>query len=220
MGLLGLASVAVIKVLAHTALVADAGDWLHTTAIAGDFIVDLGCLVGGLLAQVVNHESLEGLGGIGLHLLLDNLNQVLVELVLEGAGSIALSARDSLLVDLGAVALEADHTLIVRDLLLFVLRADNLAVNLLGDPLCLELAALALGLDEAIARDFLHFLEDLGSDVLGVNDCIELLFIGLDLRVAAEVLLIDGIGACLSVILGRAGVKVFITTNRNTVGGV
>jgi hypothetical protein len=64
----------------------------------------------------------------------------------------------------------------------------------------LELAALALGLNESIARSLLDILEDLRADLLGINDGIHLFFIGLHtVGVAAEVLKVDGLSAGLSV---------------------
>lgn len=102
-------------------------------------------------------------------------------------------------------------------MLLFILRANDLAVDLLRDTLSLELASLALGLDEAITRSFFHLLDYLRADVLGIDYSVELLFVSLDLSVAAKVLLIDGIRTSLSVVQDWASVNVIVTSDSDAV---
>jgi hypothetical protein len=59
----------------------------------------------------------------------------------------------------------------------------------LRNCLSLELAALAFGLDGAIAECLFHILLDLGSELLGVDGSIHELLVSLDLEcVAAKVL--------------------------------
>ena len=63
-----------IKVRADTALVSDALDGSGVAAITDNIVVDLTSLISSLLAQVVNHHSLEGLGCVGLDLFLEHLD--------------------------------------------------------------------------------------------------------------------------------------------------
>jgi hypothetical protein len=107
-----------------------------------------------------------------LDLLLDNLDKISVELVLEKARAIASSARHPLLIHLRAITLEANNTFVISNSLFFILRAENLAVNFLRDSLSLELAALALGLNRAIAEGLADILESLRAAIFSVNDSI------------------------------------------------
>lgn len=73
---------------------------------------------------------------------------------MEFASSVALSAWESFLVDLGSVTLEAgDHIAYVVNLL-FKLRSDELTVDFLFLSLDDHLAAFALSLDASIATGF------------------------------------------------------------------
>lgn len=127
-----------------------------------------------------------------MDLLLDNLDKISVELVLEKAGAIASSARHALLVDLRAVTLEANNAFIISNSLFFILWAENLAVNFLRDSLSLELAALALCLNGAIAEGLADILESLRAAIFSVNDSIKLLLISLHrVSVATDILDID-----------------------------
>jgi hypothetical protein len=85
MDFIDLAFLAEIEVRADTALVSDSLNWLDATAVTSDSLVHLLSLISSLLAEVVNHKSLEGLGCVGLDLLLDNLDKIEVKLVLEVA---------------------------------------------------------------------------------------------------------------------------------------
>jgi hypothetical protein len=145
--LIRFASFAEIEIGANTALVADTLDRASSTTIAGHSIMNLSGLVSSPLAKIINHQSLESLSGIGLNFILDNLDKVNVELVLEGARSVASSAWHASLVHLRAVTFEANDSLVIVDVLFFILRAENLAVNFLRDSLSLELAAFALSLN-------------------------------------------------------------------------
>lgn len=193
-------SVTEVKVATDTALVANALNRANTTAVTGYSVVDLRCLVSSSLTEVVNHQSLESLSGIGLDFLLDNLNKICVELVLKSTRAIASSARHSLLVDFRAIALEAHDAFIVRDGLFLILWSENLAVNLLRDSLGLELASLALSLNRTITESFAHILESLRAAVLSVNYGVKLLFVSLDrVSVATEVLNINNVSRGLGV---------------------
>lgn len=85
MDLINLAFLAEVEVRADAALVADSLYWFNATAVTSDSLVHLLSLISSLLAEVVNHKSLEGLGCVRLDLLLDNLDEVEVELALEVA---------------------------------------------------------------------------------------------------------------------------------------
>ena len=111
--------------------------------------------------------------------LLDNFDKIGVELVLESAGAIASSARHALLVDFGAVTLEANDAFVISNSLFLILGAENLAVNFLRDGLSLELASLALSLNGPIAECLADILESLRAAVLSVNDSIKLLLVSL-----------------------------------------
>jgi hypothetical protein len=138
---------------------------------------------------VVNHQALEGLGSVRADLLLQDLHEVVVEFVLEGARAVASSAGEPAAVNLGAVTLEAGDAFFVGDLLLAVLGAENLAIDLLRDSFSLELAALALGLDgEATARCLTDVLGALGAHVLGGDHRVELLLVSADLGATSKVL--------------------------------
>jgi hypothetical protein len=128
-----------------------------------------------------------------LDFLLDNLDKISVELVLEKAGAIASSARHPLLIDFRAITLEANNTFIISNSLFFILRAENLAVNFLRDSLSLELAALALGLNRAVAEGLADILESLRPAIFSVNHSIKLLLISLHrVSVAPDILDIGG----------------------------
>jgi hypothetical protein len=62
--LLSLTFLAEVEVRADTALVSDSLDWRSVAAIADNIVVELAGLISSLLAQVVNHHSLEGLGSV------------------------------------------------------------------------------------------------------------------------------------------------------------
>ena len=193
-------SVAEVKVGAGTALVADTLDRAHTTTVAGDTIVNLRSLLSCSLAKVIYHQSLEGLSGIGLDFLLDNFNKVGVELVLESAGAIASSARHALLVDFGAVTLEANDAFVISNSLFLILGAENLAVNFLRNGLSLELTSLALSLNGSIAECLADILESLRAAVLSVNYSIKLFLVGLyRVSVAPDILDIDVVSGSLCV---------------------
>ena len=176
---LNFASIAEVKVGAGTALVPDTLDRASSTTVTGHSIMDLRGLLSCSLTQMVNHQSLEGLSSVGLDLLLDNLDKISVELVLEKAGAIASSARHPLLIDFGAITLEANNTLIISNSLFFILRAENLAVNFLRDSLSLELASLALGLNRAIAEGLADIFESLRAAIFSINHSVKLLLISL-----------------------------------------
>jgi hypothetical protein len=194
MDLISFAFLAIIEVRADTALIADTINGSSLASIAGNFIMNLGILVSSFLAKVVNHQSLESLSCIGLDLTLDNLNQILVELVLKSTRAVASFAWKSSFVNFSAIAFKANYVFVIGNLLLFILWAKNLAVNFLGDSLSFELTALALGLNGigTTTRGFSHIFEDLGADLFGINNRIQLLFVSLDeMRVAAKALLIS-----------------------------
>jgi len=197
---LNFASVTEVKVGAGTALVADTLDRADAATVAGNSIVGLRGLLGSSLAKMIYHQSLESLSGIGLDFLLDNLDKISVELVLEGTGAIASSAGHALLVDFGAITLEANDAFIICNSLFLILGAENLAVNFLRDSLSLELASLALSLDGAIAEGLADILESLRAAILGVNDSVKLLLVSLHrVSVAPEILDIDIVSGSLSV---------------------
>ena len=177
--LFNFASITEVKVGAGTALVADTLDRADTTTVAGNTIVNLRSLLSCSLAKMIYHQSLEGLSGIGLDFLLDNFDKIGVELVLESAGAIASSARHALLVDFGAVTLEANDAFVISNSLFLILGTENLAVNFLRDGLSLELTSLALSLNGAIAECLAHILESLRAAVLSVNYSIKLLLVSL-----------------------------------------
>lgn len=77
-------------------------------------------------------------------------------------------------------------------MLLLILRAEDLAVDLLRNCLSLELATLALCLDRTIAECLLDIFLNLGSELLGVDCSVHELLVSLDLEgVAAKVLKVD-----------------------------
>lgn len=185
-------SVTEVKIAADTALIANSLNRANTTAVTSYSIVDLRCLVSSSLAEVVNHQSLESLSGIGLDLFLDDFNKICVEFVLKRARTIASSAWHSLLVDFRAIALEADDAFFVGNSLFLIFWAKNLAVNLLRDSLSLELASFAFGLNRAITESLADILESLGPTVFSVNNCVQLLLVSLDrVSVTTEVLNVD-----------------------------
>jgi hypothetical protein len=83
MSIVSLTAFAEIVVRADRALIANTLNGCRLATIAGYFGMNLRRLVSGALAKVVNHESLESLGGVGLDLFLDDLYKVLVDFVLE-----------------------------------------------------------------------------------------------------------------------------------------
>ena len=127
--LFGLALLAEVEVRTHTALVPDALDGLSLTPITSDSFMHLRSLVRSTFAQIVHHQSLESLSGVGGNLFLEHFEQVLVELVVESARAIASSARQPFPVDLSAVTSETHYAFLVSDLLLFLLRLENLAIH-------------------------------------------------------------------------------------------
>lgn len=72
-----------IKVWADTAFVSDSLDWACLASVAGYIGMDLCLLVCCLFTQVVNHESLECLGSVGLNLISHDLDYFIEELVVE-----------------------------------------------------------------------------------------------------------------------------------------
>jgi hypothetical protein len=106
----------------------------------------------------------------------------------------------------------ADHTFLISDLLLLVFRAKNLAVDLLGDALDLELAALALSLDGAVTECFFDVFLDLRSHFFLFNDSIHLLLVGLNLSAAPDILEIDQV-----VHVGRCGLLRHLLANGDRV---
>ena len=199
MGFINLASFTEIKISTDTALVSDTLNWASSTSVAGNLVMYLRGLLSSSLTKMINHQSLERLSGIGLNLFLDNLDKIGVELVLEGAGTVASSARHALLVDLGSVTLKAHDAFIIRNGFFLVLRAKDLAVNFLRDGFSLELASLALCLDRSIAESFADVFHSLRTNILGINYCVELLLIGENIvGIASEVLQIDIFGTSLN----------------------
>ena len=83
MSVVSLTPFAKIVVRADRALIANALNGCRLATIAGYFGMNLRGLVSGALAKVVNHESLESLGGVGLDVFLHDLYKVLVDFVLE-----------------------------------------------------------------------------------------------------------------------------------------
>lgn len=99
------------------------------------------------LVEVVYHQSLEGLGSIGLDFFLNNLNKIDIELVFKDARAVAASAWQSLFVELRPITFETNESFFIGDLLLLLFRAKNLAINFLGNRFNSELVALGFGLD-------------------------------------------------------------------------
>jgi hypothetical protein len=56
---------------------------------------------------------LESLSSIGLDLFFNNLDKISIKFVLEVARAIASTARESFLVDFGAIAFEADYAFLI-----------------------------------------------------------------------------------------------------------
>jgi hypothetical protein len=96
MGLGLFASLAEIEVWTDTALVSNASNWGHITAITSHFLMHFLLLLLSLLSQVLANHSLELLSGEGFDLFTDNLIDILHVLVLHNSCSIAFSARQSL----------------------------------------------------------------------------------------------------------------------------
>lgn len=84
---------------------------------------------------------------VGLDLLSENLNKIIEELAVKVAGSIASSARKTLLVDLCAVASEADNCVVLFNGFFGLFWSQNLTVNFLFHGFNFELATFAFGLD-------------------------------------------------------------------------
>lgn len=158
-----------------------------------------------------------------MDLLLDNLDKISVELILEKARAIASSARHALLVDFGAIALEANNTFIISNSLFFILWAENLAVNFLRDSLSLELASLTLSLNGAIAEGLADILESLRAAIFSVDYSIKLLLISLDrVCVAADILDIDIISGsfCVDSVWRSCNHKWALPSHSDTVSGL
>lgn len=148
--LLSLTLLAEVEVRADTALVPDALDGSGVAAIADNIVVDLISLIGSLLAQVVNHHSLEGLSGVGLDFLLEHLDQAVDVLAIDLASTVALSAGKSFSVYLCTSTSEAFNLLLV-DLFFIIFWSDDLAVDFLLLTLNLHLVASALSEDNSTA---------------------------------------------------------------------
>ena len=73
-----------------------------------------------------------------------------------------------------------------------------MAVNFLRDSLGLELTSLALGLNGAVTECLADILECLRAAILGVNDSVKLLLVGLnEVGVASDILDIDVVSRSL-----------------------
>lgn len=142
--LLLLTLLAEVEVRAHTALVSDTLDRSGGAAITSNATVDSSCLVCGFLAEVVNHQALEGLGGVGLHFFFEDLDDAFVEVALKFACAVAPTTRQAFLVDLGAVTSEAGEFVFSYDLFLFLLRSEDLTVDFLFSSFYSHLVALVL----------------------------------------------------------------------------
>jgi len=78
-GLLSLTLLAEVEVRTHTALVSDSLNGRDTASITSHSLMHLHGLVCSLLAKIVNHQSLESLSSVGLHIIFHNLEQFGVE---------------------------------------------------------------------------------------------------------------------------------------------
>jgi hypothetical protein len=178
--LFSFALLAVVEVVADAALVSNTLNWLGLAAVAGYSPVYLGLLVSSSLSKVIRHQSLESLSGVGVDLLSQNLHEVREEFAVKSARAIASSARKTFLVNLGAIASEADNRFVFFNGFLTFVRSQNLAVNFLFNGVSFELAGLRFSLDRAVAVYFLYVFLDLGGHVLGVDNSIQLLFVSSD----------------------------------------
>lgn len=112
--------IAVVEVRAYTTLVSNTLNGADTTVVTSYPLMDNHSLVCSLFTEVINKESLEGLGGIALDLLSQDLHKLREELIVKDTCGIASSARQTLLVDLSTVASEAGDCIILFDLLFLV----------------------------------------------------------------------------------------------------
>jgi len=85
MSVVGFAFLTEIIIRTNRALVPYASNRSNLAVVTSNMRMNLSSLVGSLLSKVVNHQSLEGLSGIGLNLFLDDLNKITIDLVLESA---------------------------------------------------------------------------------------------------------------------------------------
>jgi len=83
MNLFSLTLVTEIEVIAYTALVSNTLNWSRTTTVTGDTRMDNCCLISYFFAKIVNHESLEGLGGITSDLFSQDFHEVTEEFVVQ-----------------------------------------------------------------------------------------------------------------------------------------
>jgi hypothetical protein len=186
---LALASLAEVVVGAHRAHEADALDWVYIATIAGKLLVDLLLLLSlALLEMLVEHAS-ELDRAVFANFIADDLNKLAQILRVNHSSAVALSAWESLLVDLRAKALDAGN--FVLDALLLAAWDDDLATDLSLFDVADELRA--------------HFLH---SNSVTINTHISRLLGGLrphvagfDLRVYSLVLHVDLGGVAASIIL-------------------
>jgi len=68
-----------IEVWADTALVPNSSNWLNSAPITSNIAMNLSSLISCLLSEIVHHESLEGLSGVGFHFISHSFHQSLVE---------------------------------------------------------------------------------------------------------------------------------------------
>lgn len=169
-----------IKVMTNTAFVSDSLNWTNLTAITSNTGMHLGLLVSSSLSKVINHQSLESLGSIGMNFFSKHLNQVIEEFAVEGTWSVASSARKSFLINFGTITSEADNSFLLDGFFLFVW-SDYLTVDFLFNHVSSELTTFTLCLNGTVTAYFLHILLALGCHILSVHYSTKLLFVGVDL---------------------------------------
>lgn len=182
MRFLSFAFLAEIKIRTNTTFVSDSLDRTDFASIASNILMDLSSLISSLFGKILSHESLESLSSVTVDFFLKHLREFAVEFVLQHTSSIASSAWQSSPVDLGAIASEACDGFFVVNVFFFLIRSQDLAVDLLFLTLNEALNVLVFSLDEAITGCFFHILLNLNltCKLLSIYCGIELLFVSLD----------------------------------------
>ena len=168
-----------VVVVVESALIADPLDRIDPAAITLNRGVNLSILLS-LLVHKVSFEHLsELLAAVLTNLSLDKLGDLRELIAHDYTSCLALPAWKTLLVDLGASALEADHLLLDGLLVVSLIWDQKLAVDLAIAHNDIHLASLGLGIGlNSITPCVLCLLLNLAAKTHGVNSCTTSLVFG------------------------------------------
>ena len=108
MSFIGLTLITEIEVFANTTFIPDSLDRVHVARVTDKTFMDNLSLLSCFLAEIVNHQSLEGLSSVVLDFLTKDLSHFNKELRVKNSASIASSTGESFLVNFVSIASEAN----------------------------------------------------------------------------------------------------------------